>query len=113
MSDEFSIYSYLSYLGTGFPICFIIIVLQVIIPSILVSATLSELTVKPEEPLIDNLRYIFCVTDDDAACHNLKVRLFCSVFKIMMFMLSSSSIQLTTLIVVCIQILYMTKVVSV
>ena len=67
-------------------------VLQVVIPSILVISTISEIEVDPNAAFGDKIKAIFCVTDDEARCVSLQVSYFCSNCIILDFFSSTLNI---------------------
>ena len=76
-SDEFSIFTYLSLHGSGFSVCLISLLLQIVIPYVVMASTVIELQENNRNVMDVNLlkrfENIFCVTDDNVQCHNLVV----------------------------------------
>ena len=73
-SDEFSIFTYLSLHGSGFSVCLISLLLQIVIPYVVMASTVIELDENFQYLALDKkLEAIFCVTDDNVQCHNLVV----------------------------------------
>ena len=72
-SDEFSIFGYFSIFGCGFVICIISLTLQIVIPIIIMWATILDWSFDNRKGIEESMRTIFCVTDDEVQCHNLTV----------------------------------------
>jgi len=90
--DEVSVFTYVSLLGTGYVFCFISLILQFTIPVLIVYSTLEEADYYKSSgtDILRLLTAMFCVTDDASFCDGL---------------------ILTTYIVLCIQLLYLSKVI--
>ena len=68
-SDEFSIFTYLSLHGSGFSVCLISLLLQIVIPYVVMASTVIELDENFQYLALDKkLEAIFCVTDDNVQC---------------------------------------------
>jgi len=90
--DEVSVFTYVSLLGTGYVFCLITLILQFTIPVLIVYITLEEADYYKSSgtDILRLLTAMFCVTDDASFCDGL---------------------ILTTYIVLCIQLLYLMKVI--